>query len=161
MFLVSSISFLVKFEIITCTWPSEVFSPSSAWLALLVASNIFANILSSPSTRMFIGSTYGLRLNIWKYGVFRSGSYLLGRQKASQFSMQFLHIFCGTSVKRGRALTYQISQIESIGNSRQMFIPIVWMICAVFVKESFDCLACSFTYFIGLRIRQYYLFHSK
>lgn len=42
-----------------------------------------------------------------------------------------------------------------------MFIPIIWMVCAVFVKESFDCLARSFIYFISLRIRQYYLFHSK
>lgn len=42
-----------------------------------------------------------------------------------------------------------------------MFIPIIWMVSAVFVKESFDCLACCFIYIICLRIRQYNLFHSK
>jgi len=35
------------------------------------------------------------------------------------------------------------------------------MVSAVSVKESFDCLACSFIYIICLRIRQYNLFHSK
>lgn len=84
----------------------------------------------------------------------------MGSRKQANLAYS-LQIFGETSIKSGRILTYQICQIESIGNSRQMFIPIIWMVDAVFVKESFDCFACSCIYVICLRIRQHNLFHSK